>query len=190
MSKKKGTAEKAVWASFAPGQKYLTFMRGKDFARSPEMWELATKLAFCDYTKKIPNTVEGITERLKEWDGPSLIAYMIIIQNVIFDCIATGNGQKLRELADAITATQKTLKNEVDPERSWLMVHIYDTDMLTGDVSQKQQKLTFPQIRDAFYNQFPNTSIDESTLRHIIKNELGYICLPERRGPKGPRIRH
>jgi hypothetical protein len=184
MSRKKKAAKKALWENLSPGHKFFSFSHGDAYARSPEMWEFAARhaLAF-DCTKKIPASPEGFDQRIAEWDGPNLIRFMVEITNMALDCYAKKDGKKLHELADAITNSQKNVSKFVDSERNWLLTHLFD---LTGNNQPKEPKKTFSEIRDGFFLKFENSSIDDKELRKMVK-DLGYQCLPDKRGPKSAK---
>jgi hypothetical protein len=190
MSRKKQATKKSVWKNFSLPQKLFTFLRGEDYARSPEMYDFAANLALsCDYMNKIPASLEGFAKRVNEWDGKNALKFMIEITNLVFDCYAAGDGKKLHELANAITSSQKPISKAVDPERDWLLSYLYNTDIFREGEPPKEPKKYFSEIRDAFHNKFSETNISDSDLRKMVK-ELGYKYQQDKTGPKGPRIKH
>lgn len=107
------------------------------------------------------------------------------------------SGAYLRSLANAIErvhgdwAERGSLGGFVDEHRFWLNVFLHkETPPPNAKLTNEPNALTFSQIRDAFDNVFPNNTIDDKTLRDMVVKEMGFRCLPEKRGPKGPRIKH
>ncbi|HXB58674.1 MAG TPA: hypothetical protein VNU95_03875 [Candidatus Acidoferrales bacterium] len=190
MSRKERATKKEIWKDFSLSQKLFTFLRGEDYARSPEMFDFANNLGLsCDCTNKIPTSLEGFAKRINEWDGQNVIKFMIEVTNLVFECYAAEDSKRLHDFADAITSWHSPISKAVDPERDWLLSYLYGMDIFREDESSKEPKRFFSEVRNAFHKKFPDTKISDSDLRKMVK-ELGYKCLREKTGPKGPRIKH
>ena len=189
MSRKPKAAKKSLLENLSLSQKFFAFSRGDEYARSPEISDFAAGNQFSfNYTNKIPASPDGFVKRISEWDGENIFKFMIEVTNLVFDCYATGEGKKLRDFADAISSCKKPPSKPIDPERTWLMAYLYGTDMFCEGQPPRAPEKSFSEIRAAFFGKFSDSSIDDSSLRKIVK-ELGYECLPDKRGPKGPRTK-
>jgi hypothetical protein len=106
---------------------------------------------------------------------------------MLLNCYREKNGsQRLRNLADAIDAGKKPPSPAVDRQRAWLW---YKFGLFVDEKYRKPNRPpTFAQIREVFDAEFENNSIDDSQLREMVK-ELGIQMSPDKKGPKGPRIR-
>jgi hypothetical protein len=90
--------------------------------------------------------------------------------------------KNLRDLADSIESGRKPLKPAVDKYRAWLWLQLKSP-------YRKIATQKFSEIRILFDKEFLNNTIEDSTLRTMIKKDLQVILMPDKKGPRGPRIR-
>ena len=117
--------------------------------------------------------------------------FMRLAADLLIESYKNKSGADLRALADAIERIHRKCRSVgfVDEYRLWLNTFLHKfTPPPAPKITNEPKALTFSQIRDAFDDFFPNNNIDEKTLRDMVVEEMGFRCLPEKRGPKGPRI--
>lgn len=191
---------------------------GKTYLQSPEMFHFASELGlFCDTTSKIPVPTEvffkllklfqhiwpqlmaevpkmaeskELFKRLQAPDGKDVITFAVKVMNLVFDCYAGKDAKKLHHLADAIEIVGKPHRERENSEiiREWLHSYLFGLNALDESSYEPLPKRKFSEIRDAC-NAHSMDPPDDSTLRRML-TELNYTPLPEKRGPKGPRVKH
>jgi|SRR5665213_1024372 len=154
------------------------------------------------WQRKLPSLLKKSRQPLKifakskknsiEWEIQNFIRSSA---DLLFESYKSRSGARLRSLANAVERVfslptkDRGLGGFVDEHRFWLNAFLYkETPPPNSRLTNEPKALTFSQIRDAFDNFFPNNKIDEKTLRDMVVKEMGFRCLPEKRGPKGSRI--
>jgi hypothetical protein len=120
--------------------------------------------------------------------------FLVAAADLLIESYRAKSGGSLRSLAKAIEISQRlpTKKDSlgfVDDHKFWINSFLYKSTVPPNSkLTNEPKSLTHAQIRDAFNTFFPNNNVDDKTLRDHIK-DLEFRCEPDKRGPKGPRIR-
>ncbi len=187
MSKIKSAPRKKDWQKAPPHAQYWSFMWGPGWAEAVKEHELAT-ICYLFSQRLTKLSLNKCLSAFRKPDPQSLeedFKYLAVeLVFFVTDCINSADAAPLFKLAAAIEQGARQKHPPVDPHRAWLF-KAFEPEIRAPKRPARVPK-TFAEIRDAFFAEFAETSMDDSQLRKMIA-EFGVILLPAKRGPKGPR---
>ncbi len=217
MSRITGAAKKAQWKDLAPLDQFDAFVLGDKFVKDIFAHKLAIDGSILlAWLKKENRKIRVFRKSRKNSVEHVLQAYVSDAMSLMFDCISKRNGGGLRNLADtisnlgkpwvgtvpkplnktgSITVINKPMadrtistswRGPADPYRAWIWFHFRLLEKGTKRPINVTEK--FFEFRAGFDKQFPDNDLEDSQLRTML-HEMGVLLAPDKKGPKGPRVR-